>query len=263
MTYDAMLPTLLSTKEPENGSPWELPFKFVSGYGLTTKEIGVVLSIHRVYSVVATIFIFPVVVRRLGALGLFRTITLSYPLLYIVTPYMILLPESVRMVGVYVLVVWKCTCATLAYPSNAILLTNSATVQAILDSASRSTSQSALQSALQSVLDRGNPQFIPKETIQRILESHPVPPPAELTPEPTLDTRPIWPGRIELIYKQYIVEKEAWLTTYPTVRPSNYREKRGLESYSPRWCKEQSRYLPDHRIDLETETIVEGRPLDY
>jgi hypothetical protein len=62
------------------------------------------------------------------------------------------------------------------------------------------------------------------------------------------------------MYKQYLVEKEAWLTTHPTVRPSNYREKRGLESYSPRWCKEQSRYLPDHRIDLETETILEGRP---
>jgi hypothetical protein len=38
-----------------------------------------------------------------------------------------------------------------------------ATVQAILDSASRSTSQSALQLALQSVLDTGNPQLIPKD----------------------------------------------------------------------------------------------------
>jgi hypothetical protein len=133
-------------------------------------------------------------------------------------------------------------------------------VQAILDSASRSTSQSALQSALQSVLDSGS-QLIPKATIQRNLESHPAPPP-EPTPELELtpDTRPIWPGRIELIYKQYIVEKEAWLTAHPTVRPSNYREKRGLESYSPRWWGEQSRYLPDHRIDLETETILKGRP---
>lgn len=126
MTYDSMLPTLLSTKEPEHGSPWRLPFKFVSGYGLTTKEIGVVLSVQGVYSMIATVFIFPIIVRRLGALGLFRTITLSYPLLYIVTPYMVLLPESFRMAGVYFLVIWKCTCATLAYPSNAILLTNSA-----------------------------------------------------------------------------------------------------------------------------------------
>lgn len=126
MTYDAMLPTLLSTKEPDDGPHLELPFKFVSGYGLTTKEIGVVLSVQGVYSMIATVFIFPFVVRKIGPLRLFRTITLSYPLLYIVTPYMVLLPESLRMVGVYILVIWKCTCATMAYPSNAILLTNSA-----------------------------------------------------------------------------------------------------------------------------------------
>jgi hypothetical protein len=78
----------------------------------------------------------------------------------------------------------------------------------------------------------------------------------EPTPKPTPDTRPIWPGRIELIYKQYLVEKEAWLTTHLTVRPCNYRQKRGLESYSPRWCKEQSRY---HAIFQITISILKQR----
>jgi hypothetical protein len=66
---------------------------------------------------------------------------------------------------------------------------------------------------------------------------HPTLPPLP-TPEPirelTPNTRLIRLGRIKLIYKQYIVEKEAWLTARPTVRPFNYREKRGLKSYSPR-----------------------------
>jgi histone H3/H4 len=91
-----------------------------------------------------------------------------------------------------------------------------ATVQAILNSASQSSGQSALQSALQSILDLGS-QLIPKATIQRILEAHPAPPPEpspELSPEPSPDTRPIWPGRPELIYKQYLIEKEAWLTSH-------------------------------------------------
>src|SRR3979411_1155111 len=82
-----------------------------------------------------------------------------------------------------------------------------ATVQAVLDSASRSTGQSALQSALQSVLDLGS-QIRPKVPFQMLLEAPPAPPPAEPVREPTPKTRPIWPGRIELIYKQYIVEKE-------------------------------------------------------
>jgi hypothetical protein len=126
MTFDAMLPTLLSTKAPENPLPWKLPFKFVSGYGLDTKQIGVILSIQGIYSMIATVFVFPIVVRRLGALGLFRLVTISYPILYIMTPYLVLLPDSLRMIGVYGVVIWKCTFATMAYPSNAILLTNSA-----------------------------------------------------------------------------------------------------------------------------------------
>jgi hypothetical protein len=126
MTFDAMLPTLLSTKTPEDAQPWELPFKFVSGYGLNTKQIGVVLSVQGVYSMIATVFLFPIVVRRIGALGLFRFMAISYPILYITTPYLVLLPDSLRMAGLYAVVVWKCTFSTMAYPSNAILLTNSA-----------------------------------------------------------------------------------------------------------------------------------------
>ncbi|RDW79453.1 hypothetical protein BP6252_04091 [Coleophoma cylindrospora] len=126
MTFDSMLPTLLSTRAPNPPRPIHLPFKFVSGYGLDTKQIGVILSIQGLYSMVATLFLFPIFVRRLGALGLFRAIAISYPILYITTPYLVLLPDNLRMIGVYGIVIWKCTFATMAYPSNAILLTNSA-----------------------------------------------------------------------------------------------------------------------------------------
>lgn len=126
MTFDAMLPTHLSANPEEHRENWILPFKFVSGYALNTKRIGVILSVQGIYSMIATVFIFPVIVRRLGALRLFRLISISYPILYITTPYLALLPDSLSMIGIYLLVVWKCTFATMAYPSNAILLTNSA-----------------------------------------------------------------------------------------------------------------------------------------
>lgn len=125
MTFDAMLPTLLSTPDTEDMSQ-SLPFKFVGGYGLVPQETGVILSYQGVYSMLATLFLFPFIVRRLGALNLFRFLAISYPLLYIATPYLVLLPYALRMVGIYALVTWKCTFATMAYPSNAILLTNSA-----------------------------------------------------------------------------------------------------------------------------------------
>ncbi|PVH69925.1 MFS multidrug transporter-like protein [Cadophora sp. DSE1049] len=115
MTFDAMLPTLLSTPAPKSPE-WNLPFKFISGYGLNPKEIGVVMLIQASYSMFATMV----------ALGLFRLIALSYPVLYFSTPYFVLLPRPIRLIGVYALIFWKCTFATLAYPSNAILLTDSA-----------------------------------------------------------------------------------------------------------------------------------------
>jgi hypothetical protein len=75
---------------------------------------------------IATIVFFPIVVRRLGALRLFRTLAISYPILYLVTPYLALLPTWARTCGIYAIIVWKCTFANFAYPANAILLTNSA-----------------------------------------------------------------------------------------------------------------------------------------
>lgn len=125
MTYDSMLPTMLSTDVPKNEA-MRLPFKFVTGYGLDTKQIGVILSVQGIYSMMATVFLFPIVVRRLGALRLFRTLAIVYPLLYITTPFVGLLPSHFKVAGIYFLVIWKCTFMTMAYPSNAILLTNSA-----------------------------------------------------------------------------------------------------------------------------------------
>lgn len=125
MTFDSMLPLLLSSPE-RTDEPQHLPFQFVGGFKWTTAQVGVVLSVQGVYSMLATIFIFPFVVRRLGPLRLFRILTLSYPILYITTPYLVVLPDSLRVFGLYALVIWKCTFSTMAYPANAILLTNSA-----------------------------------------------------------------------------------------------------------------------------------------
>lgn len=125
MTFDTMLPTLLSTPPPKT-LEWNLPFQFVSGYGLNPKEIGFIMLVQGIYSMFATMVIFPIIVQRLSASGLLRLISLSYPILYFSTPYFVLLPGTIRLTGVYALVVWKCTFATLAYPSIAILLTDSA-----------------------------------------------------------------------------------------------------------------------------------------
>ncbi|KAL2135975.1 hypothetical protein VTI74DRAFT_6024 [Chaetomium olivicolor] len=126
MVFDSLLPVFLSTNPPDPPVPAHLPFKFVDGFGFDSKTIGIVIAVQGAYSMISTHFLFPLITEKLGPLRLFRLMSILYPLLYFSTPYIALLPESVRMVSVYAIVVWKCTFSTLAYPSNAILITNSA-----------------------------------------------------------------------------------------------------------------------------------------
>lgn len=126
MTFDQLFPVFLSTDPPANREPPKLPFKFVDGFGYDTHTTGMILSVQGVYSMISTFFFFPFVTRRLGNLAVFKFLSMTYFVLYLVTPYLVLLPEQLQLVGIYITVIWKCTFATMAYPTNAILLTNSA-----------------------------------------------------------------------------------------------------------------------------------------
>jgi hypothetical protein len=75
-----------------------------------------------------------------------------------------------------------------------------------------------------------------------------------------VDSRPIWPGRPELIYQRYLAAKGAWLTEHLAVRPSGYRKARGFKSHSVKYCAQQARHLPKQRLNLETGTLIQGRP---
>ena len=48
-------------------------------------------------------------------------------------------------------------------------------------------------------------------------------------PKAKVDTRPVWPGQIEVIYSKYIAKKVAFLATNPIVQETNYRKSRGLK----------------------------------
>ena len=126
MAFDQLFPVFLSSPTPKEAQPISLPFQFVDGFDMDQKTIGLILSVQGIYQLFATIFLFPFVVKRIGTLHLFRLLAMTYFFLYFFTPYLVLLPDNLRMVGIYIAVVWRCTFSSMAYPSNAILLTNSA-----------------------------------------------------------------------------------------------------------------------------------------
>ncbi|KAI2629438.1 major facilitator superfamily domain-containing protein [Xylaria nigripes] len=126
MTFDQLLPVFLATPPPKDKVEWSLPLKFSDGFNLDSKTVGIILSIQGFYQLLINMFVAPHVIKRFGPLRAFRFIVVAYFLLYLVTPYLVLLPPSYRMIGLAVVVAWKCTFATIVYPCNAILTSESA-----------------------------------------------------------------------------------------------------------------------------------------
>lgn len=80
----------------------------------------------------AQVFLFPFAVRRFGNLKTFRFVVMVWPILYFLVPYLVLLPDRFQLIGIYGCMLWRVTAQVLAYPSNAILLTNSAPSMLVL-----------------------------------------------------------------------------------------------------------------------------------
>lgn len=130
MAFDQLLPVFLST--PVSHEPSSMPFKFLGGFGLPAQTIGFMLSVQGIYSLAATVFLFPFTARYWGSLRTFRFVVVSWPILYLIVPYMVLLPPRLQIPGVYLCLFWRVTAQVLAYPSHAILLTNAAPSMLVL-----------------------------------------------------------------------------------------------------------------------------------
>ncbi|RPA75676.1 MFS general substrate transporter [Ascobolus immersus RN42] len=121
--YEQLLPLFLSTPAPEH-PPTSL-WRFSGGFGYTAGEVGVVLSIQGLISLLAN-FAYAPVVRRFGVGRVYKWTTYTYPIVYLTLPYLLFTPPGsvLRTALLYFLIVVKIAYAVLAYPSNAILLTN-------------------------------------------------------------------------------------------------------------------------------------------
>jgi hypothetical protein len=109
-----------------------LPFKISGGFAFSTKTIGFMMAVQGIYSMIAQLWLFPFIVRRIGTLAAFRLVMIIWPLLYFAVPYLVLLPEQLQTTGIYVALLTKITFHVIAFPSNAILLTNAAPSKAVL-----------------------------------------------------------------------------------------------------------------------------------
>ena len=71
--------------------------------------------------------VFPPVARKYGILNCLRAVSLLYPIIYVVTPFAVLLPtDAARQVTIFGVMLFKCLAGVFSFPCTTILLTNSA-----------------------------------------------------------------------------------------------------------------------------------------
>lgn len=141
ISAEQLLPVLLSL--PESNDAPSLPFRFLGGFGLTTKSIGKILSMQGIVQTFVTILIFPVVSGRFGSLTTYRMAILSYPLFYLLVPYLTVLPDTLRAPCLYLIIVWKVTAQAFSFPPLQILLANSSPSKKVLGTLNGTAASSA------------------------------------------------------------------------------------------------------------------------
>ncbi|KAF2182342.1 MFS general substrate transporter, partial [Zopfia rhizophila CBS 207.26] len=151
MIYDEFLPIFMYTKRElvrshlHTAMPRWLAID--GGLGLQSSQISAYFTISAIYAVAIQLTIFPLLARRFGTLGSFKVSSLIFPLIYVLVPFLVLLPPSKFMgrLAILALLLSKSTGTTISFPCSMILLSNSATSKRILGTLNGlATSTSAL-----------------------------------------------------------------------------------------------------------------------
>lgn len=107
VVFDEMLPLMASTPpvlDPALGGPSKLPFHFVGGLGLTSVQVGNLLSMTGLVGTFLVMFYFPYVDGKYGTYGPFCLVNKLFPLVHFLMPFSLLLvgapPESAVAKGI-------------------------------------------------------------------------------------------------------------------------------------------------------------------
>lgn len=126
IVFDQLLPVFLATSPFQEKAPISLPFRFADGIGMDPKDVGFILAVQGFWSMFTTLQVFPWVAQRVGPLLIYQVLAFFYVPVYFFVPYLLLLTGASRTWAIYIIVIWKSTIASLSYPANAIIITNTA-----------------------------------------------------------------------------------------------------------------------------------------
>ncbi|SPO07640.1 related to E.coli tetracycline resistance protein TCR1 [Cephalotrichum gorgonifer] len=127
VAYDQILPVFLNypvlEHTPENTS---LPFRFSGGFGLGSGRIGSIFTFYGITCGLIQFIIFPPLCTRLGSQRLIRICSVLFPVVYLITPYTVLLENpTMRYAALLSVMLLKAAAVIIGFPCMTILLTNS------------------------------------------------------------------------------------------------------------------------------------------
>ncbi|KAF7517843.1 hypothetical protein G7054_g13675 [Neopestalotiopsis clavispora] len=134
VAYDQILPVFLNYPRDEHDpANFQLPFVFTGGFGMSSGSIGTIFTIYGLVCGLIQFLLFPPLCSYFGVLNCFKACAITFPLVYIVTPFTTLVEDDTTRIAVLMAVMSvKACCVIIGFPCTTILLTNSATSLNIL-----------------------------------------------------------------------------------------------------------------------------------
>lgn len=102
MAYDHLLPIFLQDDKFPDASAQDVnPLTVPGGLGLTTKQVGIIMSGNGIIALFIQGVVFPLLTDYFGVWRTFQFVTILHPVVYFIVPYITLLPEDYIFPGVY------------------------------------------------------------------------------------------------------------------------------------------------------------------
>ena len=134
MCYDHLLPIFFQDERVRDqvSTLATAPLHIPGGLGLSTPQVGIIMSINGVIALFIQAVVFPLFAGWLGVRKVFIMVTLLHPIAYIIVPYLALLPRNLLYPGIWACLTIRNFTSILAYPLILILLKEASPAPAVL-----------------------------------------------------------------------------------------------------------------------------------
>ncbi|KAF9697363.1 hypothetical protein EKO04_004945 [Ascochyta lentis] len=127
MTYDHLLPIFLQDKRADDVHAQELSAGTLGGgLGLSTQQVGLILSINGVIQLAIQAVVFPILADFFGVWRLLLLVTIAHPVAYIIVPFLQLLPPNFVYPGLFAALSVRNLTSILAFPLLLIMIKEAA-----------------------------------------------------------------------------------------------------------------------------------------